>query len=306
MTSQLFDQVDVLDEIGLWTRVNKQEHVSLRKINWFLPWPSSSKSARIWIADRITKAYDSLAGNDNYDLIILNHPFIEPRSTPKNTVIDIIDNFSLHIRMADVDKERFRDRVRTGIALDYPFTVVTEAAAYDLGLKTWYCLDNHSTTLWYGHSTPVNRLLSVGFFSKRTDWDFIRELCQQGITIDLYGRFFDGCEREIRGVENLFYKGELHEKDKRSIIPNYKAMLISYREQTEHQGSPAKAYDALAYKVPVISTIDYPIDSPNFFHVISANDGLELLEKLEWDDSDEVQTFSAVFDQIIKKHFGSI
>lgn len=286
-----FDEVLVIDEIGLW-QLDEDRKFRLRRINWSLNLACLFTSRRIWLAKRMEKFYKRLANEIQCDLFIVNHPLVRAWSPTANTLVDIIDNFAKHVRYSTPEKQLFGENIAAANKGGYAFLVVTNEAAKALGLRRFGWLDNLPLTNCRPESIAVRSgLVCVGFFSERVDWEVIRAVAARGIQVDLYGKFFDGVEKEIQDVPGVVYRGFLNDEDKPSVMAKYRAMLIPYLGQTEHDGSPAKAYDALACGLPVISTLDYAIDNINFHYARDAKSLVDVLAKVQWDDSARITEF---------------
>ena len=298
-----FKRVFVIDEIGLWTlRSNNDFDLTRVNLSLNLRWVFQSK--RIWMAKRIEAFYEKIIAVQSFDIVVVNHPLVRVRSHVNNTLLDVIDNFSKHVRYSAQEKQRFLDNIKFANDLGYAFAVVTNQAAEELEIEKMQCLDNLPVRVLT--SETDNRrsgLICVGFFSQRIDWELLKSIGQLGVQIDLYGRFFDGVDDEIRGCHNISNRGYLPESDKDAVMSNYKAMIIPYRKETEHDGSPAKAYDALSRNLPVVSTVNYRINNTNFHYSADADDIVNVYESIKWDDDAPIPTFGHRFTEIINMFF---
>ena len=187
-----FDEVLVIDEIGLW-QLDEDRKFRLRRINWSLNLACLFTSRRIWLAKRMEKFYKRLANEIQCDLFIVNHPLVRAWSPTANTLVDIIDNFAKHVRYSTPEKQLFGENIAAANKGGYAFLVVTNEAAKALGLRRFGWLDNLPLTNCRPESIAVRSgLVCVGFFSERVDWEVIRAVAARGIQVDLYGKFFDG------------------------------------------------------------------------------------------------------------------
>lgn len=176
---------------------------------------------------------------------------------------DAIDNFTKHNRYTNKQKYFVRKKYDTIISHAGLITATTPKLINFFGerngknmvlsngvVRTLQPVDSGS------NKTSQYDLGFIGFITNKMDLELLKLLSRDcNATIVLYGKLYNKKTKSVlKGMKNITLKSDFNEADIPSIMNTFKIGLIPYIKKMEHDGSPIKYYQYLAYKKPIIST----------------------------------------------------
>ncbi|ENO77389.1 glycosyl transferase family protein [Thauera sp. 27] len=177
---------------------------------------------------------------------------------------DLIDNFAIHNRFTEIEKELVRKKYKKTSSHADIITGVTDQALssfpqgkkhtitnglYDVG----NCLTNSEPEFKYGF---------LGFLTDKFDLAFIEQLAASdpNFSLVIYGDSYDKLlVRTLLRTPGVTLKGRFKKDDIPNLMSTFEVGLIPYLRSKSHDGSPLKLYEYLHYGKPVLTSIDYEI-----------------------------------------------
>lgn len=177
---------------------------------------------------------------------------------------DLIDNFIKHNRYNDKQKKLVSKKYSAVRSYDLVTGVSAGALA---GVN---CLESKKLILSNGirhksefdYVDPIYDFGFIGFVTNKFSVDFLRAIKSKfpGCKIAIFGEFYDSkLKSDLESLAKCY--GVFKESDLPGIMAKFKIGLVPYKISFSHDESPLKIYQYLNFGKPVISTIDYGIDS---------------------------------------------
>lgn len=211
---------------------------------------------------------------------------------------DLIDNFSIHNRFSEREKEIVKRKYEYVNIHANLITGVSSKAIKEFTNENVHVMPNgvYFESEEVTNSTPsdfdrIYDLGFVGFVTDKFDVEFVNKLSEKH-SIVIWGKFYDESVTN-KLSKNIKIAGKFNYCYLPGIMKTFKVGLLPYLQNKSHDESPLKMYEYFKHGIPCLSSMDFEIESLWFSNYTKLNSD-ELEQKINYfiisSDSDDIRT----------------